>query len=32
MIGGRYNLEHAGDALDAVEQRRVTKAVIVPNG
>ena len=31
MIGGRYGLEQAGEALAAVEQRRVTKAVIVPN-
>ena len=31
MIGGRYSLEQAGDALAAVEQRRVTKAVIQPN-
>jgi threonine dehydrogenase-like Zn-dependent dehydrogenase len=31
MIGGRYDLSHAGDALAAVEQRIVTKAVITPN-
>jgi L-iditol 2-dehydrogenase len=32
MIGGRYELAQAGDALKAVEDRTVTKAVIVPNG
>jgi len=32
MIGGRYGLHEAGDALRAVERREVTKAVIVPNG
>jgi len=31
MIGGRYRLADAGGALAAVEQRAVTKAVIVPN-
>ena len=31
MIGGRYRLEQAGDALAAVEGRTVTKAVITPN-
>jgi hypothetical protein len=31
MIGGRYTLEQAGEALAAVEERRVTKAVIQPN-
>ena len=31
MIGGRYRLSDAGGALAAVEQRVVTKAVIVPN-
>ena len=31
MIGGRYGLDRAGDALAAVEARTVTKAVIVPN-
>jgi D-arabinose 1-dehydrogenase-like Zn-dependent alcohol dehydrogenase len=31
MIGGRYALENAGDALAAVENRTVTKAVITPN-
>lgn len=31
MIGGRYGLERAADALRAVEARTVTKAVIVPN-
>ena len=31
MIGGRFALEQAGDALRAVENRTVTKAVIVPN-
>jgi L-iditol 2-dehydrogenase len=30
MIGARFDLEHAGDALAAVEQRTVTKAIIVP--
>jgi L-iditol 2-dehydrogenase len=30
MIGGSYTLEQAGRALAAVEQREVTKAVIVP--
>lgn len=30
MIGGRYPLQRAGDALAAVERREVTKAVIVP--
>ena len=32
MIGGRWDLDHAGDALDAVATRRVTKAVIAPAG
>ena len=32
MIGGRYGLEQAGEALAAVENRTVTKAVITPNG
>lgn len=31
MIGARYSLQQAGDALKAVEDRTVTKAVIVPN-
>ena len=31
MIGGRFSLERAGEALAAVEHRAVTKAVIVPN-
>jgi L-iditol 2-dehydrogenase len=31
MIGGRYGLDRAGEALAAVERREVTKAVIVPN-
>ncbi|MGQ0642895.1 MAG: zinc-binding dehydrogenase [Gemmatimonadaceae bacterium] len=31
MIGGRYSLAEAGAALAAVEQRQVTKAVIVPS-
>ena len=31
MIGGRYGLAGAADALRAVEERTVTKAVIVPN-
>ena len=31
MIGGRYGLAQAGDALAAVERREVTKAVIMPN-
>jgi threonine dehydrogenase-like Zn-dependent dehydrogenase len=30
MIGARFDLEHAGDALAAVERREVTKAIIVP--
>lgn len=30
MIGGRYDLPHAADALDAVARRAVTKAVITP--
>jgi L-iditol 2-dehydrogenase len=30
MIGGRYSLAQAGEALSAVERRDVTKAVIVP--
>ena len=30
MIGGRYGLAQAGEALAAVERREVTKAVIVP--
>jgi L-iditol 2-dehydrogenase len=29
-IGARYGLERAGDALDAVARREVTKALIVP--
>lgn len=32
VIGGRYDLEHAGQALRDVEALRVTKAVIVPGG
>jgi L-iditol 2-dehydrogenase len=32
MIGARFGLEEANEALRAVEQRRVTKAIIVPNG
>jgi L-iditol 2-dehydrogenase len=32
MIGGRFALDRAGDALAAVERREVTKAVIVPTG
>jgi threonine dehydrogenase-like Zn-dependent dehydrogenase len=32
MIGGRYGLDRAGEALAAVESRAVTKAVIQPNG
>lgn len=31
MIGGRFGLAQAADALRAVEQRTVTKAVITPN-
>jgi len=31
MIGGRFDLHHAADALRAVEVRSVTKAVITPN-
>jgi hypothetical protein len=31
MIGGRYRLSEAGEALAAVDQRTVTKAVITPN-
>jgi threonine dehydrogenase-like Zn-dependent dehydrogenase len=31
MIGARFGLEQANEALRAVEQRQVTKAVIVPN-
>ena len=31
MIGGRFSLSQAGDALRAVEHREVTKAVIVPS-
>ena len=31
MIGGRFGLDRAGDALAAVEHRTVTKAVIMPN-
>jgi threonine dehydrogenase-like Zn-dependent dehydrogenase len=31
MIGARYGLDEVNEALRAVEQRRVTKAVIVPN-
>ena len=30
MIGGRYGLERAGEALGAIERREMTKAVIVP--
>ena len=30
MIGARYGLAEAGEALGAVERREVTKAVIVP--
>jgi L-iditol 2-dehydrogenase len=32
MIGGRFSLADAGRALEAVERREVTKAVIVPGG
>ena len=32
MIGARYGLNEANEALLAVERREVTKAVIVPNG
>ncbi len=32
MIGGRYGLDGAASALRAVEERTVTKALIVPNG
>ena len=31
-IGGRYPLERAGEALDAVARLAVTKAIIAPNG
>jgi L-iditol 2-dehydrogenase len=31
MIGARFGLAQANEALKAVEQREVTKAVIVPN-
>jgi threonine dehydrogenase-like Zn-dependent dehydrogenase len=30
MVGGTWDLEHAGDALDAVARRAVTKALIAP--
>jgi L-iditol 2-dehydrogenase len=30
MIGGKFGLAEAGRALEAVEKREVTKAVIVP--
>jgi D-arabinose 1-dehydrogenase-like Zn-dependent alcohol dehydrogenase len=32
MIGARYPLERAGEALGAVERQEVTKALIVPGG
>lgn len=32
MVSGRYSLEHAADALHAVEARTALKALIVPNG
>ena len=31
MVSGRYTLEHAGDALEAVASRRAIKALITPN-
>ena len=31
MVSGRYTLEQAGDALDAVASRRAIKALITPN-
>jgi L-iditol 2-dehydrogenase len=31
MIGGRFSLADAGRALEAVERREVTKAVVLPN-
>jgi len=31
MVSGRYDLEHAGDALTAVENRTTLKAIITPN-
>ena len=31
MVTGRFDLAHASDALQAVEQRTAIKAVIVPN-
>jgi hypothetical protein len=31
MASRRYDLAHAGDALEAVASRSVLKAVIVPN-
>jgi L-iditol 2-dehydrogenase len=31
MIGARFGLAHAGEALQAVERREVTKAVIDPS-
>ena len=31
MVSGRYTLEQAGDALDAVASRRAIKAIITPN-
>lgn len=30
MIGAQFDLDHAGDALAAVERREVTKAIIAP--
>jgi hypothetical protein len=32
VIGTRYGLADANQALDDVEQLRVTKAIITPNG
>lgn len=32
VIGGRYGLEEAGQALSDVERKAVTKAIIVPSG
>jgi L-iditol 2-dehydrogenase len=31
MVSGRFSLERAGEALEAVEKRTAIKAVIVPN-
>ena len=31
MVSGRYTLEEAGDALEAVASRRAIKAIITPN-